>query len=80
MRILVIDDDDSVRSAVRRALPLAGYVIVAATGEEGLLTIGTELPDAIVLDLGLPDIDGMEVCRRRSGDGDRRVQRRGWAP
>src|ERR1700761_4052123 len=72
MRILVIDDDDSVRSAVRRALLLGGYeVLVAATGEEGLLTIATELPDAIVLDLGLPDIDGMEVCRRLRADGDR---------
>ena len=72
MRILVIDDDDSVRSAVRRALLLGGYeVLVAATGEEGLLTSQTELPDAIVLDLGLPDIDGMEVCRRLRALGDR---------
>src|SRR3984957_3345058 len=72
MRILVIDDDDSVRSAVRRALLLGGYeVLVAATGEEGLLTIATELPDAIVLDLGLPDIDGMEVCRRLRASGNR---------
>jgi two-component system response regulator MprA len=72
MRILVIDDDDSVRSAVRRALLLAGYeVLVAATGEDGLLTIATELPDAIVLDLGLPDIDGMEVCRRLRALGNR---------
>ena len=72
MRILVIEDDDSVRSAVRRALLLGGYeVLVAATGEEGLLTIATELPDAIVLDLGLPDIDGMEVCRRLRALGNR---------
>jgi two-component system response regulator MprA len=72
MRILVIDDDDSVRSAVRRALLLAGYaVVLAATGEAGLRTIQTELPDAIVLDLGLPGIDAMEVCRRLRAVGDR---------
>jgi two-component system response regulator MprA len=72
MRILVIDDDDSVRSAVRRALLLGGYeVLAAATGEEGLFMIGTELPDAIVLDLGLPDIDGMEVCPHLRARGDR---------
>src|SRR6202789_3282057 len=72
MRILVIDDDDSVRSAVRRALLLAGYeVIVAGTGGGGLFMVQTELPDAIVLDLGLPDIDGMEVCRRLRALGDR---------
>ena len=44
---------------------------MAATGEAGLLTMQTELPDAIVLDLGLPDIDGMEVCRRLRSVGDR---------
>jgi two-component system response regulator MprA len=65
MRILVIDDDDSVRAAVRRALLLGGYeVLLAETGQQGLLKAQTDVPDAIVLDLGLPDIDGMEVCRR----------------
>jgi two-component system response regulator MprA len=65
MRILVIEDDDAVRSALRRALLLDGYEVVpAATGQEGLLKASTAVPDAIILDLGLPDIDGMEVCRR----------------
>ena len=65
MRILVIDDDDAVRAAVRRALLLGGYeVLLAENGEQGLLQANTEVPDAIVLDLGLPDIDGMEVARR----------------
>src|ERR1700761_2472015 len=71
MRILVIEDDDAVRAAVRRALLLGGYeVLQAPTGEEGLLRAQTDVPDAIVLDLGLPDIDGVEVTRtlRRSGD------------
>jgi two-component system response regulator MprA len=72
VRILVIDDDDAVRSAVRRALLLDGYeVIVAASGRDGLDQVGATVPDAIVLDLGLPDIDGMEVCRRLRTVGDR---------
>src|ERR1019366_9621103 len=72
MRVLVIDDDDSVRAAVRRALLLAGYEVLAAqNGQEGLLKAETDVPDAIVLDLGLPDIDGMEVCRRLRSVGNR---------
>ena len=60
------------RSAIRRALMLAGYeVLLAADGEEGLRKAGTAMPDAIVLDLGLPVIDGMEVCRRLRRDGNR---------
>src|ERR1700739_609860 len=91
MRILVIEDDDSMRAAIRRALLLAGYEIIAAgTGQEGLDRAQSDVPDAIVLDLGLPDIDGIEVCRtlRRAGnrtpsltlnaraEGGRRVHRR----
>ncbi len=71
MRILVIEDDDDVRAAIRRALLLGGYEIIqASTGQEGLQRAQADVPDAIVLDLGLPDIDGIEVCRtlRRAGD------------
>jgi two-component system response regulator MprA len=72
MRILVIEDDDAVRAAVRRALLLGGYeVLQAENGEEGLLRAQKDVPDAIVLDLGLPDIDGLEVCRTLRGSGDR---------
>ncbi len=72
MRVLVIEDDDAVRAAVRRALLLGGYeVIQAQSGEEGLLHAQRDVPDAIVLDLGLPDIDGMQVCRTLRGSGDR---------
>ena len=72
MRVLVIDDDDSVRSAIRRALLLDGYeVLVAPGGGDGLQQVTTQLPDALILDLGLPDIDGMEVCRRIRRAGDR---------
>ncbi|MGO9822720.1 MAG: response regulator transcription factor [Solirubrobacteraceae bacterium] len=72
MRVLVIEDDDAVRSAVRRALLLGGYeVLLAPNGQDGLLQAQTAVPDAIILDLGLPDIDGMEVCRRLRSVGDR---------
>src|SRR5438270_4475817 len=64
MRILVIEDDDAVRAAIRRALLLGGYeVLEAPSGEQGLLRAQSDVPDAIVLDLGLPDIDGVQVCR-----------------
>jgi two-component system, OmpR family, response regulator MprA len=72
MRILVIEDDDAVRAAVRRALLLGGYeVLLAESGEEGLLRAQNDVPDAIVLDLGLPDIDGVQVCRTLRQAGDR---------
>jgi two-component system response regulator MprA len=68
----VIDDDDGVRSAVRRALLLDGFEVqTASDGRTGLEQIAASVPDAIVLDLGLPDIDGMEVCRRLRAAGDR---------
>src|SRR5437588_6627653 len=72
MRVLVIEDDDAVRAALRRALLLGGYeVIQAENGEEGLLHAQRDVPDAIVLDLGLPDIDGIQVCRTLRTSGDR---------
>jgi two-component system response regulator MprA len=72
VRVLVIEDDDGVRAALRRALLLGGYeVLPAETGQQGLLSAQTDVPDAIILDLGLPDIDGMEVCRRLRAAGNR---------
>jgi two-component system, OmpR family, response regulator MprA len=72
MRILVIEDDDSVRGAIRRALLLGGYEIFEAqTGQDGLLRAQSDVPDAIVLDLGLPDIDGVQVCKTLRGAGNR---------
>jgi two-component system response regulator MprA len=65
MRVLVIEDDDGMRAAVRRALMLGGYEITeAADGAEGLGLVAADPPDGVVLDLGLPGLDGMEVCRR----------------
>jgi len=72
MRVLVIEDDDAVRAAVRRALLLGGYeVLLAQNGEAGLLSAQTDVPDAIILDLGLPDIDGMQVTRTLRSSGNR---------
>ena len=72
MRALVIEDDDDVRAALRRALLLSGYeVLLAADGAEGLLKAGTEVPDVIVLDVGMPQMDGLQVCRALRAAGNR---------
>ena len=72
MRVLVVDDDRSLRDAVRRALSLAGYEVdVAEGGQQGLTQIAAAEPDAVVLDIGMPDIDGLEVCRRLRDSGNR---------
>lgn len=65
MTILVVDDDLTVRDVVRRYLELAGYqVALADNGEDALAWIAEHKPDLVVLDLMLPGIDGLEVCRR----------------
>src|SRR4051812_10669428 len=72
MRVLVVDDDRAVRDAVRRALTLGGYdVETAEDGEQALSRVATAVPDVVVLDVGMPDIDGLEVCRRLRGAGNR---------
>ena len=72
VRILIVDDDRALRDALRRTLVLGGYETVpAATGEAALAEAAAAAPDAIVLDIGLPDIDGLEVCRRLRSDGNR---------
>ena len=72
MRILVVDDDAAVRESLRRALQLEGYdVELAADGAEALdrLKLDAAGADALVLDVSMPRLDGLEVCRRlrRSG-------------
>ena len=64
-RILLVDDDQALLRALRIGLGARGYdVVVAHTGEEGVTQVSLAGPDVVVLDLGLPDIDGIEVCRR----------------
>jgi CheY-like chemotaxis protein len=63
--VLVIDDTDANRYAVARHLRASGYVVSeAATGGDGLARATHELPDLIILDIRLPDINGFEVARR----------------
>src|SRR2546423_3566700 len=72
MRILVVDDEPAVRQAVERALRLDGHdVLLAADGGEALDAIELRPPDAVVLDLLMPRVDGLELCRRMRGRGDR---------
>ena len=64
-RVLVVDDDLTVSDVVRRYLERAGHdVALAATGEDALAWSAEHAPDLVVLDLMLPGIDGLEVCRR----------------
>ncbi len=67
--ILVVDDDESIRSFLRGVLSLNGYAVSeAASGTEALRALQPRQPDLIILDLGLPDLDGIEVTRHiRSG-------------
>jgi len=64
-RVLVIDDEPGIRRVVKDALrPDVSTVLEARSGDEALAIAAAERPDLIVLDLGLPDMDGIEVCRR----------------
>jgi two-component system KDP operon response regulator KdpE len=64
-RVLVADDERAIRKAVSRALSSRGFLVdVAADGEEALGSVRTFDPDLMVLDLNLPEVDGLEVCRR----------------
>ena len=64
-RVLVIDDEPGIRRVVKDALrPDVSTVLEARSGDEALSIAAAERPDLIVLDLGLPDMDGIEVCRR----------------
>jgi two-component system KDP operon response regulator KdpE len=64
-QILVIDDDPGLLNVCRVGLEALGYLVrTAETGNEGLTEAAIRAPNVIVLDLGLPDLDGLEVCRR----------------
>jgi len=71
MLVLVVEDDPAVRASLERSLEFEGYdVVTAADGASGLTAVGRHHPDAVLLDLGLPRLDGLEVCRRLRADGD----------
>lgn len=69
-RILVVDDERIVTEVVERYLHLEGYEVkIAKDGRQALEIAGEWYPDLIVLDLMLPEVDGLEVCRRLRRDG-----------
>ena len=71
MRILVVDDDRAVRESLRRSLAFNGYSVdLAQDGLEALDLIAGDRPDALVLDVMMPRLDGLEVCRQLRSTGD----------
>ena len=67
--ILIIEDEPAIRRLLRTTLNAQGYQVgEAATGAEGLAAIASQAPDLVMLDLGLPDIDGLEIIRRLRSD------------
>jgi two-component system response regulator MprA len=72
VRLVVVDDDRALRDVLRRSLELGGYdVRLAESGASALTEIAGSTPDAVVLDIGLPDINGLEVCRLLRREGNR---------
>lgn len=72
--VLVVEDEPAISDLIAMYLKQGGYrVRCVADGETAMASIGADLPDAIVLDVGLPDMDGIEVCRRIRAAGD-------WTP
>ena len=72
MRVLVVDDEPSVREAVSRALSLSGYEVASADdGHAALEAVRRGQPELILLDVLMPGLDGVALCRRLRRDGDR---------
>ena len=71
MKVLVVDDEPQIRRALRTSLEAHGYeVATVGTGDEGVVSAAEAQPDLVLLDLGLPDMDGTEVIRRIRGFSD----------
>jgi two-component system KDP operon response regulator KdpE len=87
-KVLVVDDEPAILRALRAGLEARGHLaLLATTGQAAIGMVATEAPDVVVLDLGLPDMDGLDVCRRirewsdvpivvltAEGSDDRKVQ------
>ncbi|MEO7198143.1 MAG: response regulator transcription factor [Solirubrobacterales bacterium] len=70
-RVLVVEDDDDIADVLRRSLRQEGHEVrTAADGEDALRQASEFVPDLVILDLGLPRLDGVEVCRRLRAAGD----------
>ncbi|MCS4490018.1 response regulator transcription factor [Corynebacterium sp. ES2794-CONJ1] len=73
MKILVVDDEQAVRESLRRSLSFNGYTVTTAKdGETAISMIDSEDPDLVILDVMMPNMDGLEVCRFLRGSGDDR--------
>ena len=71
MRVLVVDDDHAVRESLRRSLAFNGYEVeLAADGEQALEAVASTRPDAVVLDVMMPRMDGLAACRALRAAGD----------
>jgi two-component system response regulator MprA len=71
-RVLVVDDEEEILRAVGRALVINGYdVETAADGTTAIHSLTARAPDVVVLDVSMPGVDGLEVCRRLRKAGDR---------
>jgi len=70
-RVLVVEDDEDIADVLRRSLRQEGHEVRTAADGEAALAVATEfVPDLVILDLGLPKLDGVEVCRRLRESGD----------
>src|SRR5947208_13903084 len=70
-RVLIVEDDVEIAQALQRSLRLEGYEVrIAPDGEQALTDARSYVPDVVLLDLGLPGLDGVDVARRPSADGD----------
>jgi two-component system response regulator MprA len=71
-RLLVVDDDRAVRESLRRALKLEGYEVeLAVDGADGLARLAAAGADAVVLDVAMPEVDGLAMCRELRRGGNR---------
>ena len=74
MRLLIADDEAAVRDALALVLDLNGFeVTTAADGREAMRTLSAQRPDAVILDVLMPGLDGLEVCRRIRATGTPRT-------
>src|SRR5829696_5066691 len=74
-RVLVVEDDEAIADVLRRSLRAEGHEVRSAgDGAEALTAAEQFIPDLVVLDLGLPRLDGMEVCRRLRAESEDRVE------
>jgi two-component system response regulator MprA len=72
VKVLIVDDEPAVRESLERALRLEGYeVTLAGDGEEALVAVADHHPDAVVLDVLMPRLDGITACKRLRASGDR---------